>query len=548
MRPVESTDTAGRFPGQEHQAGTFKIPTVIWYDRSGVVQAAGAEAELPANLDKADDHNWVKAEWFKMHLRPQSLATSGDINAIKPLPLRKTVVQVFGDFLKYMLSCVRSFIKDSHGNGRSIWASCQNDIQYVLTHPNGWEGSQQSKMRDSAVHGGLIPDTHVGRERIFFVTEGEASLHSCLANGLAGRLETGDGILIADAGGGTLDFSSYQVTSLNPLEVRELVPAACSLQGSVFVSTRARKFFQAKLANSRYGTPDSIDYITRRFDETTKRLFRDPSESQVVAFGSPVDRDPNFDIRNGQLRLVGQDVSKFFEPSIEAAKTTIEQHLSDSHGLVKSVFLVGGFAASPWLLKSLQDHFSGDEVTISRPDGHTAKAVAEGAVLYHLDHLVASRVARFTYGTYVFRDYNFENPEHAKRSGSVVTHRLTGTKILKKGFRAILDKGTSVTETKEFSTALTCNWGVNDDMSDEKVTIVVYRGNRSNILWLDEDEARFSSLCAIEADMSALRAHLQRKTGKTGRDYITASCQIILHFGAELKAQVSWKENGVEKR
>ncbi|EIN07326.1 hypothetical protein PUNSTDRAFT_136011 [Punctularia strigosozonata HHB-11173 SS5] len=539
-------DLLGRFPGQEHQAGSFKIPTIMWYDRSGVVQAAGAEAELPENLDRADDQDWVKAEWFKIHLRPQSLSTSCDINAFKPLPPRKTVVQVFGDFLKYMLSCARSFIEESHGSGRSIWASCQNDVQFVLTHPNGWEGSQQSKMRDAAVHGGLVPDTHIGHERIFFVTEGEASLHSCLANGLAGRLETGDGILIADAGGGTLDFSSYRVTALNPLKVCELLPAACSLQGSIFVSARAREFFQAKLANSRYGTPDNIEHITEKFDETTKKLFRDPFESSVVAFGSPVDRDPKVNIRNGQLRLAGQDVSKFFEPSIESAKTTIEQYLSDSHGLVKSVFLVGGFAASPWLLKSLQGHFSGNGVTISRPDGHTAKAVAEGAVLYHLDHLVISRVARFTYGTYVLRDYDSRDSGHAKRSSLIVTHPITGHQVLTNGFCPILDKGTSVTEIKEFSTDLICNWGVNDDMSHEKLTIAVYRGNRSNIRWLDEDEAQFSSLCTIEADMSTLRAHLQRKTGKT--DYITASCQLILHFGAELKAQVSWKEGGKEKR
>ena len=65
----------------------------------------------------------------------------------------------------------------------------------------------------------------------------------------------------------------------------------------------------AKLANSRYGTPESIAYTTKRFDETTKRLFRDPSEAQVVAFGSPVDRDPSFGIRNGQLRMTGYVIS-----------------------------------------------------------------------------------------------------------------------------------------------------------------------------------------------------------------------------------------------
>ena len=45
-----------------------------------------------------------------------------------------------------------------------------------------------------------------------------------------------------------------------------------------------------KLKNSKYGTPDALDHITRRFDETTKRLFRDRHEMQFVPFGSPLDK------------------------------------------------------------------------------------------------------------------------------------------------------------------------------------------------------------------------------------------------------------------
>ena len=60
-----------------------------------------------------------------------------------------------------------------------------------------------------------------------------------------------------------------------------------------------------KLKNSKYGTPDSLDHITKRFDETTKRLFRDNKELQFVPFGSPLDKDPTVGVRNGQLKLTG---------------------------------------------------------------------------------------------------------------------------------------------------------------------------------------------------------------------------------------------------
>jgi hypothetical protein len=54
----------------------------------------------------------------------------------------------------------------------------------VLSHPNGWEGKEQSQMRKAAVKAGLVPDTQAGHARISFVTEGEASLHFAIENGV----------------------------------------------------------------------------------------------------------------------------------------------------------------------------------------------------------------------------------------------------------------------------------------------------------------------------------------------------------------------------
>jgi hypothetical protein len=61
----------------------------------------------------------------------------------------------------------------------------ESDIDFVLTHPNGWEGAQQSQIRRAAILAGLIADTVEGHSRLKLLTEGEASLHFCLGNGLA---------------------------------------------------------------------------------------------------------------------------------------------------------------------------------------------------------------------------------------------------------------------------------------------------------------------------------------------------------------------------
>ena len=102
-------------------------------------------------------------------------------------------------------------------------------------------------MRRAAIYGRLIDDTPEGRARIRFVTEGEASLHACVLSGLATDVLSNPGrygFLIADAGGGTLDISSYAIKGTNPLVMEEVAPPDCIFAGSVFVSRRAREFFE----------------------------------------------------------------------------------------------------------------------------------------------------------------------------------------------------------------------------------------------------------------------------------------------------------------
>ena len=94
------------------------------------------------------------------------------------------MVEVFADLLRYLLDCASSYIQDTHANGPDLWNSVKSHIDFVLSHPNGWEGTQQSEMRRAAILAGLVPDNASGHSRLSFVTEGEASLHFSVENGL----------------------------------------------------------------------------------------------------------------------------------------------------------------------------------------------------------------------------------------------------------------------------------------------------------------------------------------------------------------------------
>jgi len=192
-----------RFPHQAHTGGDAKIPTAIYYDNEGQARAFGAETAIESTQEQAREEQWHKSEWcvllvkasgqiltrcflrFKLHFRPANLPSSMISMDDRPLPPNKTATQVLSDFLRYLLVCVREFISEAHPNGAALWNSAKDTMEFVLTHPNGWGGPHQARMRQAAIAAELIPDNNGGHSRISFVTEGEGANRSNYHEALA---------------------------------------------------------------------------------------------------------------------------------------------------------------------------------------------------------------------------------------------------------------------------------------------------------------------------------------------------------------------------
>ncbi|KAF8652556.1 hypothetical protein AX16_004339 [Volvariella volvacea WC 439] len=402
-----------RYPGQGEASGDSKIPSLIVYGPNGDIRAIGAEAEEESFKDQIEEENLVVARWFKLHLRPKHLHTSQSFDGIPPLPLGKSAIRVLADFLAYLFKCAKDYIIESAGfNGQQIWSS-EKDI--ILSHPNGWEGAQQDLMRRAAVIAGIVPDTPKGRESIRFVTEGEASLHYCVSNGIVPKkLKARDPVLVVDAGGGTIDISGYKKKTNKGLLFEEAAAPQCFFQGSIFVTQQARTFLKDFLIGSKYH--DAIDPIAECFDKDAKLRFRDANGPCFIRFGSIFEKDPKYDIQSGRLKLDGSQVAEFFEPAIGCIVEAIEEAKSTRQ--IKSVFLVGGFAASDWLFHSLKTRFENGPA-ICRPDQNPGKAVADGAISFYLDHFVDTRISKYTFGTDGSTQYNPEDSDHFRRRATV---------------------------------------------------------------------------------------------------------------------------------
>ena len=188
---------------------------------------------------------------FKLHLRPRALASSHiRDDDIPPLPEGKTAEEILGDFLNYLYTSTQKYIKETHPAGAAFWKSIENSVEYVLSLPNGWEGSQQAQMRRAAIKAGLVANDVQAQDRISFVTEGEASLHYCIQKGITKdavqvRLfslsivlhavtlcaQPGEGLIIVDCGGGTIDVSAYLCKS--PRAFEEIAGPQCACQSPI---------------------------------------------------------------------------------------------------------------------------------------------------------------------------------------------------------------------------------------------------------------------------------------------------------------------------
>ncbi|KAG1721510.1 uncharacterized protein EDB91DRAFT_1176212 [Suillus paluster] len=546
-----------RYPAQEHVGGDSKIPSIIYYDLQGDVRAVGAEALQEHIIEQAEDEGWVRLEWWKLHLRAKRLASSHiREDDIPPLPHGKSAVQVLADFMRYLFQCAQTYIQESH---LSLWRSVENSIEFVLTHPNGWEGAQQQQIRRAVELAGLIPSDQE-QSHVHLLTEGEASLHFCVTNVIASdafsktpiavsdypdeeeNQSDSQGVVVVDAGGGTIDLSAYSM-KLSPTSFEEIAPAECCLQGSVFVTRRAHTLLRNKLSGSNYSSPEMIAQMTSIFDKSTKLRFRKPDEPSYIKFGTIRDKDAKYDIRSGQLKLVGRDIADLFEPSIKAIIEAFEQQMRAASTPVNFVFLVGGFAASDWLFAKLQEYFQPLGISFCRPDAHVNKAVADGAVSFYIDHLVSSRVARATYGIECNSPYNSQDPEHSARQHTSFID-ASGKPCIPNRFQSILLKGTQVSELREFRKSFYIVLKSLAACTSHSTDIMCYNGALQEPQWLDVERSSFSTLCTIHADLQELAQTLRPQKSFLDRSkYYKIEFDVIILFGhTELKAQISWKD------
>lgn len=145
------------------------------------------------------EHGHQLVEQFKMHLHPKSVLQDGQhqlrgkllfvslsmsmnmfkltCGLVSALPEGLTILQVYKDFVAYLVSQARHHLKDITGS--DPWPSMEDRVEILLTHPNRWGTPQQQFLEQAVVAAGIMSQKDAAN-RLKFAEESEAAASFCL--------------------------------------------------------------------------------------------------------------------------------------------------------------------------------------------------------------------------------------------------------------------------------------------------------------------------------------------------------------------------------
>ncbi|KAH7305111.1 hypothetical protein B0J17DRAFT_690166 [Rhizoctonia solani] len=538
-----------KWPGQEAQNFSGKIPTLVWYNSLGEAVSFGAEASSPRIQIEAEENGWQLAKHFKLRLHPKDLRVKHRL-ALDPLPYDVNLSTIYADFLRYLLEHTRKCFETTIIDGSEIWQTHSPSMDIVIAHPNGWGPREQTFLRTSSVVAGFT-FAEDALDRVHFVTEAEASVHFCMHyTNLKSSLHPDTIFAVCDAGGSTVDTTVYSVEKTHPkLQLGEKRASACIQAGSIFVDKLAEIFLRQYFESHELPWEEVDEYVTtgvHNFESKEKRKFGGDNTQISLGVAGYRCKRLELGIRHGELKLPSSTVQSFFDPYVNQIIESVQSQTSSLP--VSYVLLVGGFGSNPYLYKRLKAWLDPTGCQVISTTEATSKAVADGAVIWYCVNSVIKRAPRLSYGIQVIQSHDSHDPAHfgrkklEKPSGTYVNGHWS--LIVPQDIPIDCDEWSRESYYREYRES-------NPDLDDFKVKIYgspygqisEWVTNRSGDL-----NPGFREIVTITGNLSAMRNNLRKHKNSGGTEYWTVHFHVCIRFGrTELEARLEWNENGVDK-
>ncbi|KAL4901109.1 hypothetical protein BDW74DRAFT_88294 [Aspergillus multicolor] len=368
----------------------------------------------------------VSYSWTKLLLDKGTALTQYDDPALEDasrigimkLPEKKTEVDVVSDYFTEIFEHILKTI----GKNITEAALAITPLEFWFTVPAIWSDRAQSATRNAARRAGFAGSLFRPLDKVFLITEPEAAAIAVLKkyskNAMGGSVKAGDGVLVCDCGGGTVDITTYLVNSIEPLSFEELCTGIGGKCGSTAVD---RNFY--KLMSERFG--EAFDKLPmkrkgpggefmKKF-ETLKRDFGVSDEETI--FELPLnmtvdDPDPRYFDEEERLVIVNShDLRKVFDPVVNQIIKLVKRQIEDANkeakkDIISRIILVGGFGDSEYLRRAFKLAFEQDgKIAITVPEIPQA-AIVQGAALRGLEGIRSStKRCRRHYGFSIHAEY-----------------------------------------------------------------------------------------------------------------------------------------------
>ncbi|KAG9187462.1 hypothetical protein G6011_05333 [Alternaria panax] len=307
---------------------------------------------------------------------------------------------------------------------KGLWMTLP--ITLVVTVPAVWSDAAKNATLQSVSKGGFNSTELPRLKRTILTTEPEAAAIYTIQSLRGGiqddQFAVGDGFIVCDMGGGTVDLISYRVADLSPTTLEEATVGSGDQCGGSFVERGFLKWLERRL-----GTSDFV-FIAGERSEDLPRTSLSPKLSRMVQdfvleakSGFPgtetnflrlpvplssVDDDEARGIQDGEIKITANDMKEMFDFPLrrthELLTAQIQQACRTGNVQLKFVFMVGGFSESPYMYEKIKSFAETISLVAIRP-AHAWSAIVRGAAAKGLEGdgrtEVKNRKCRRYYGT-----------------------------------------------------------------------------------------------------------------------------------------------------
>ncbi|OLL25235.1 Heat shock protein 12A [Neolecta irregularis DAH-3] len=371
------------WPGSNQQT-SVKNASLMIFEEDGTISAWGAQAEK-----KTLKSNQTIARWFKLLLDDTHSNYLGTASRHASKPPRKTAAEVVTDYLTLIHDHLISHLKSTYG---CMLFNC-TPIEYYITVPAIWSDKAQAVTKSVAVNAGF-------KGKLEIVREPEAAAIAC-AHIEHVDLKEGNRFLVCDAGGGTVDLISYQVTNALPLQIKEITVGTGGLCGATYLEHEFEKLLRKRLSKfgDKFLNERGLSSLFREFNDYLKVNFGeddDEDEFNITLCGCDIDEDEEAGISVGCLIFSRAEMVSVFDPVINKVIDLIENQIAKSNRTIEIIFLVGGFGSNGYLRSRIQGMYP--DISVQQPSDAWS-AVVRGAVIHGLcEKIVTTRKVRQSYG------------------------------------------------------------------------------------------------------------------------------------------------------